>query len=161
MEDRLDLALCCFPVNERRLISTPLFEDEMVLVLPTGHPLANRPYSRGADLLGETVFFYELPNEHEELLRRQLFPRNTSAAKVRNVPLTEAIVELVRAGHGVSVLSRWSLGPHLARGGLVTQRLGRHGMRRRWSAVRPRGSALEPAIGTLIELLRSAMPLEP
>jgi LysR family transcriptional regulator for metE and metH len=161
LEGRLDVALCCFPVRDRRLATTPLFQDEMVVVLPAGHPLAARATVGGADLLDAPLYFYPLPAQDEERFRRVLAPRRPEAVPIHVVPLTEAIVELVRAGHGISVLSRWSLAPHLAQGGLVTRRLGRKGYFRQWSAVHPRHSPLAPALATLVDLLRSAVPLAP
>jgi len=66
----------------------------------------------------------------------------------------------VRAGQGLTVLSRWSLGPYLERGDLVTRRFGRGGLKRQWQLVRPRSSGFAAAIATLEELLRSAMTPE-
>lgn len=157
LDDRLDVALCCFPVSDRRLTVTPLFDDEMVVLLPASHRLANRRSLSGRDLIDETIFFYEVPPEHDRILRRMLFADRGAGAQIRKVPLTEAIVELVRSGHGVSVLSRWSLDPYLGRGDLVIQRLGRRGVRRPWSIVHPRGSPLEKPIATLRELLRDSI----
>ncbi|ABF90007.1 transcriptional activator, LysR family [Myxococcus xanthus DK 1622] len=157
LEDRLDVALCCYPVSTPGLVSTPLFRDELVAVLPAGHPLAARPYVSGPDLTEQAVYFYPLPAEDEERFRRELLPRRPDALRVRTLPLTEAMVELVRSGHGVSLIARWSLGPHLAQGGLVTRGLGRKGYWRQWSAVHKRHSPLAPALATLVDLLRSAV----
>ncbi len=157
LEDRLDAALCCYPVSAPGLVSTPLFRDELVAVLPAGHPLAARPFVTGADLLEQTVYFYPLPAEDEERFRRELLPRKHEALRVRTLPLTEAMVELVRTGHGICLLARWSLGPHLAQGGLVTRSLGRRGYWRQWSAVHKRHGPLAPALATLVDLLRSAV----
>ena len=155
--DQLDVALCCFPARDRRLVETPLFEDEMVAVLPSGHPLASRPYLNPRELLGETVFTYELPPDHEKKLLRELFGTQAHAARFRRVPLTEAMIELVRSGHGVSFMASWSLGPYLERGELAVRRLGRQGMRRPWSLVHPRSSLFRSELRTLEELLRTTM----
>lgn len=153
----LDLALCCWPVRERSLVSLPLFEDEMVVVLPAGHPLARRPTVSGEALLGERLYFYDVPAKEERGFLSEVFGKRASEAQLLKVPLTEAILELVRAGHGVSILSRWSLGEHPARGGLEVRRLGRHGMRRAWSLVHPRATPFAQEMGPLSELLRAAM----
>jgi len=47
----------------------------------------------------------------------------------------EAICELVKAGFGVSILSRWALKSHLEAGTLAATRLGRDGLDMGWSAV--------------------------
>jgi LysR family transcriptional regulator for metE and metH len=158
LEGRLDVALCCFPALDRRLVETRLFEDELVVLLPAGHRLAERPFLRGEDLLGETVFSYELPPRDEKRLVRALFGELERRARFRPVPLTEAMIELVRAGHGISAIARWSLGAQLDRGDLVTRRIGRGGMRRPWTLVHPRSTPFQQELRTLAELLRTAVP---
>jgi len=43
------------------------------------------------------------------------------------IPLTDAIVELVRAGLGVGLVSRWAVAPHEASGQIVTRRFTKAG----------------------------------
>ncbi|WNG57539.1 LysR family transcriptional regulator [Archangium gephyra] len=157
LAERLDVALCCYPVSVPGLVSTPLFRDELVAVMPAGHPLAARPFVSGADLVEQTVYFYPLPAEDEARFCRELLPRRPGALRLRTLPLTEAMMELVRSGHGVCLAARWSLGPYLEQGGLVTRSLGRRGYWRRWSAVHKRHGPLTPALATLVDLLRSAV----
>ena len=47
----------------------------------------------------------------------------------------ETIVEMVRRGLGVSILSRWAVAPRLAGGGLALARLTRSGLPTHWHAV--------------------------
>ena len=157
LEDRLDAALCCFPVRDRRLTGVPLFDDELVVVMPALHPLARRSFVTAEELLRERVYFYELPEADERRLNRQLFPKSAPHARLIKLPLTEAIIEFVRAGQGLTLLSRWSLGPYLERGDLVTRPFGRSGMRRTWQLVWPKRTKFEAPITTLATLLRSAM----
>jgi LysR family transcriptional regulator for metE and metH len=48
--------------------------------------------------------------------------------------LTEAILELVKARMGVSVMANWAVAPHVRLGQLAAVRITARGMRRRWSA---------------------------
>lgn len=56
LHDRLDCALlpadCDLP---DRLNRWPIYEDQAIVVLPTGHRLGNRASLNGADLAGETI----------------------------------------------------------------------------------------------------------
>ena len=51
------------------------------------------------------------------------------------VPLTEAILELVKAGLGVSVMARWAIEPAIKTGAVRAVRISRRGVFRAWSAV--------------------------
>ena len=76
--------------------------------------------------------------EESRTLNGILLPNAAVPARVEEVQLTEAIVEMVRAGLGVAVLARWAVQPMVASGRLVARSLTARGLRRRWSAVRPK-----------------------
>ncbi|MFY2558777.1 LysR substrate-binding domain-containing protein [Corallococcus terminator] len=49
------------------------------------------------------------------------------------MPLTEAILEMSRAGLGIAILAEWLSAPHLLRGDRVSRRLGSGPPQRTWS----------------------------
>jgi LysR family transcriptional regulator for metE and metH len=61
-----------------------------------------------------------------------VFGRARPNLRFERVPLTEALLDLARAGMGVVVLSEWMAAPHLGRGDLVTRRLQKGPLRRPW-----------------------------
>ena len=67
----------------------------------------------------------------EEIMR----PVGTLPKRIVQVRITEAIVELARAGQGIAILSGWSFYDLDNRAGLVPVRVTRGGFRRRWRAV--------------------------
>ena len=48
--------------------------------------------------------------------------------------LTEAIVEMVKAGIGVSVLARWAIAPYVSSGAVRGVKLTKNGLYREWLA---------------------------
>src|SRR5580765_4892544 len=46
---RIDVALVSSPVRDRRLVVTPIFEDELVVIAAPSHPFARKTYVRPAD----------------------------------------------------------------------------------------------------------------
>ena len=50
------------------------------------------------------------------------------------VPLTEAILELVKAGLGVSVMARWAIEPAIKTGAVRAVRITKRGVYRAWRA---------------------------
>ncbi len=103
--------------------------DPLVAVMAPGHRLAAKAEVTAADLAGERYITYsnrpEPGFEWESVLR----PAGVAPQRVSVVGLPEAIIDLVRAGVGVSSLSRWAVSPELADGTLVARPLRRPGAR--------------------------------
>jgi LysR family transcriptional regulator for metE and metH len=146
LEGRLDLALISSPVRDRRLLARPLFQDEFVVVMPPGHPLAKRPYVRPEDFTDQNLFIYASPEENRAL-QQVLIPAGFPPRQVTQVQLTEAMLELVKAGHGLAVVAYWTVAPRVKRGALRARRFTRAGLFRRWQSVRLRNG---PAPGYLL-----------
>ena len=121
---RIDLALVSSPVRDRRLVVTPIFEDELVVIVAPTHPFARQTHVRPADMKGETLLVYP-PREESSVLNDVLLPAGAVPGRVEEVMLTEAITELVKAELGVSVIARWAVKPLLASGALVARRCAR------------------------------------
>ena len=131
---RLDVAIVSSAEPDPRLVSTPLFDDELVVVLAPDHPLARRAFVREGDFESEHLIMYDVPAEESTLMTTLLGPAGVRPRRVSRVQLTEAILELVRAGLGISVFARWAVAPQIEAGALVARRLTRRGVRRTWRA---------------------------
>ena len=153
----LDLALMTSPVRDRRLAASPLFRDEMLLVTSGTHRFASRPFVHAADLADETLLLY-CPREESYVFQRLLAPAGITPRRVQQVQLTEAMVQLVRAGLGVAVLSRWAVEPYLD-SSLAGIRLTPRGFYRGWFAVAPRGLARVPYVTEFIRLVAANAPV--
>jgi LysR family transcriptional regulator for metE and metH len=83
-----------------------------------------------------------------------LTPAGVSPRQHSQVELTEAIIELVKAGMGVATLARWSVAPHLEAGTLKAVRVTEHGLPREWSAATLRYKDERPHLEAFIRLLQ-------
>jgi LysR family transcriptional regulator for metE and metH len=133
IDGKLDLAIVSSPVKDRRLVLRPLFEDELLVVVNPAHPLGRRPFVKAEDFATETVLVYGPKNE-SYALQRAVLSKGVQPVAVEEVMLTEAIVEMVKAGLGISILARWAVQPHLSARTLRAVRLTRSGYRRQWKA---------------------------
>jgi len=142
LDGALDLAIVAGEVDERRLGCTSLFEDEQVVVVAPNHPLAAQAFVEPEDLREEHLILYTTHSSESSVLREVLRPAGVEPRQLTRVQLTEAIVELVKAGLGVSVLARWAIAPQLRDRSLVGIPLTKRGFHRRWWAVtRPHETA--------------------
>ncbi len=162
LEGRIDLAIVSDRVRDRRLAARPLFEDELLVIMAPTHRLSGRSFVEPQDLAEESVIIYP-PKEESTLLQRVLAPAGVTPRAIQQVQLSEAIVELVKAGLGVATMARWAVEPYVRSGGLRTARLTRKGFRRRWDAVMLRDMARTPYAADFIDLIvrRSPVRVEP
>lgn len=139
----------------------PAFTDELVLVTAPGHPLAERDFIEPIDLVGDTYLTYNsnpTPGfEYDRFIRAgDDYPRVVSV-----VPQTSAITELVAAGAGVSILSRWALHPAISTGRVASTRCGPDGLDLTWSLLARPGDADESPTLRIGRLLASHLRTTP
>jgi LysR family transcriptional regulator, regulator for metE and metH len=154
----IDLAITSDRPARRGLHVTKLFDDELVAVLAPTHPLARKKRLSPQDFVGERLLVYDVPLEKLDVWRRFLRPARVRPREVAQVPITEAVVELARAGQGIGVLARWAVVHYAARGGVVVRRLGAAGLPRTWVAVRRGADPNADAIDRVIASIAGAGP---
>ena len=135
-----------------------LFEDELCFVVGADHPLAERPHLRPRDVAEHTLL---VPNARTEdaWFVRQVFGSRRPRLRVQRLPVTEASLQLARAGVGIAVLSEWVVAPHLSTpdSGLRLLRLKKGPLRRHWRLVhRPEIAPLAPL---LVDAIVGARPV--
>jgi len=79
-------------------------------------------------------------------------------ARVEEVKLTEAIIELVKANFGVSALARWAVQPFLDAGSIVALPITAKGLQRRWAAVMFKHLAKQDHVVEFVDLLARRGP---
>ncbi len=156
LEGRLEVAIVSRPSRNRDVLCRKLFDDEMVVVVAPGHRLARERFIRPEEIARETLLLYAIPVEQSDLFQRVLIPAGISPARLVRVELTEAILELVRAGQGIAVLARWSVVPDLLAGRLVGRPLGPRGLRRSWYVATLKRHAALPHLTDFVGLIRRA-----
>jgi LysR family transcriptional regulator for metE and metH len=134
LRDDIDVAIMSSVPRQRSITRFPLFDDELVLVVPATHRLAKTADVNLRELRRETLLIYG-PVANSHLLSRVLAPAGIVPAAIKEMQLTEAIIEMIKAGLGVGVLARWAIHPHLAAGSVKGLRIGKNGYRRTWHAV--------------------------
>ena len=131
----IDVALTAGKVEREKLIHFPLFEDELVGILPPDHPLAEREYLLAEDFLNEPFVSYGIQPERGFENDLLFSPANLVPTKIIKAGVTEAVVELVRSGFGLGILSQWAVRGHLKNGTLIARRLTPDGLFVTWQAL--------------------------
>jgi len=117
------------------IATVPLFDDELVLVVSKSHPLATKPYAEAEDLRGEVYLTYSRTTQPGFEYERFIRPSGVIPRLVNYVEMTDAIIELIASGFGISILANWALQPALATGRVIALRVGRDGLDLGWSTL--------------------------
>lgn len=159
VEGQIDVALVSDRPRDRRIRLRALFQDEYAAVMHPGHRLARQPFVTAADFASETLITYS-PREESTVYQRLLSPARVHPARWLQVRLTEAIVEMAKAGLGVGVLSRWAVQPQVAAGTLCAVPITRARFGRTWSAATLKQTADVPFVRDFIDLMAESRPFD-
>jgi LysR family transcriptional regulator for metE and metH len=159
LEGHLDLAIVTQEIHNRHLRVRPLFEDEHAAIVAPDHPFASRPFVRPEDFARERLLLYSGSTEDSFTVQQILRPAGVEPARISFVMLTEAILAMVKARLGISVMQTWAVEPAIRAGDVRAIPITPGGIQRRWSAATLREAASSPHLDAFVELLATrAMP---
>ncbi|MGN5041008.1 LysR substrate-binding domain-containing protein [Aeromonas sp. 164P] len=121
----LDMALIEGDNHHPDLLAEPWLQDEMLVVAPPGHPLANKmnlPLSR---LGGETWVLREAQSGSREQFIQQIQPELPRWQAGLELNTLEAVMLAVEKGLGISFISRLAASDRLKNGRLIALPLSR------------------------------------
>ncbi len=154
VERNIDIAVMSGMPSRSSTRSLRLFRDELILIVAPDHRLAGRDYVVPQDLADQTYISYsdiaEKGHEYDSFLK----PAQVSYRKMLKVELTEAIVELVIGGFGISILSRWAVSPYLRSGALAAARVSRGGLFVDWHVMTRKAEAEDSPAWRMATALR-------
>ncbi len=153
LEGIIDLAIVGDLVRNHKVRYRPLFKDELMAVMEPGHPFASRPYLLAEDFVDQHLILYSGPKEDFDIFKRVFFPAGVSPQRVTHIEVTEAIVEMVKAGLGIGVMATWAAAPYIAAGEMRAVRVTKTGLERTWQAATLRTPAEPPYQLEFIKLL--------
>jgi LysR family transcriptional regulator for metE and metH len=138
----------------RGYVALPLFRFEILAVLPIDHRLRSRRRVEAADLKGETLITYPVPESRIDLIREVLQPAGVKLER-RTAELTVAILQLVASRRGVAALPNWGVKNYVDLDYVVAKRIGARGLWSELYAIVPRALAQKPHVAEFVSIIRS------
>jgi LysR family transcriptional regulator, regulator for metE and metH len=132
LSGELDAAIVYSERSDRRLAFRKIFRDELVIIASPKHPISKKRYVAAPDFAGETLLYYGGVDDESSVARDIIAPAGIRLGKLKKVPLTDAMIEMVKAGQGISMIANWSAMPYVKAGELAAVRLTRKGIFREW-----------------------------
>jgi LysR family transcriptional regulator, regulator for metE and metH len=160
LDGKIDVGLVNSPRQNNKVRYQPLFRDEFVVITKKEHPLSLRPFVSPSDFQDQHLIIYSAP-EDNCVFQKLLVPASVTPKRISSVRLTEAIVEMVKAGLGIGVLSKWSIAKELAIGSVQAIPLTKRGFFRTWHAATLRARQTPPHLDAFTRLLANNSVLVP
>lgn len=112
-EGKIDMAIVSSTTNNPSIHFEPLITDEMVVILSKENDLECFESLELSDLKNQNLILYDIPEEKNYVLTNILQNNISLVNSIQKVQLTEAIIELVSANLGISVMAKWAVAPFL------------------------------------------------
>ena len=119
LEGRVELGLAR-QLSHAGVEQVHLYDDELVLVVDAGHPLAAEPSLSVEALADEQLILFDTSSSYHELTGALFRQAGVSPRAVMELDNIDATKKMVAQGLGVAFLPRTAVSDELARGALAT-----------------------------------------
>lgn len=100
VEGRLDCALACSPVNDERLEELPIYQEELMVVAPAGHP----PIGAARDVRARTLLTFEPGCAYRQRIEVWFADDGVVPERVVELSSYHAMLGCVACGMGVALV---------------------------------------------------------
>jgi LysR family transcriptional regulator for metE and metH len=113
VEGKIDIAIVSSKSNNPSIHFEPLITDEMVVILSKENDLTDFESLELSNLENQNLILYDIPERKNYVLTNILQNDISLVKSIQKVQLTEAIIQLVSANLGISVMAKWAVTPFL------------------------------------------------
>jgi DNA-binding transcriptional LysR family regulator len=157
LEGALEFGVVGAESREKNLLQERLIDDEMALIVPSGHPLKSKKKIMLASLLTEPFIVRERGSGTRKSIQESLMQLGHSVEElniVAEMGSTEAIRQGIRDGIGVSILSTLAVADDLKSGALKALTIEGLNLTRSFFITRHRQRSLSPLGSAFLECLK-------
>ncbi len=131
---RYDLVITVGPPVDSTYSFSPLFKDQLICILPQSHALSTRPYIRLEDFRDLDLISHA-EKAKNRFYQNMLRPNAIEPKRLMTVGQSQAIIELVASGFGISVFPRWAVRTAIGQIPIVARPITAKGVPVTWYAV--------------------------
>ncbi|CFX22666.1 Transcription regulator HTH, LysR [Syntrophomonas zehnderi OL-4] len=157
-ERELDIGIVGGWSNNRKVEGFPWLQDELVLIIPEQHPMAGQASVSLQDLLEERWIFREKGSGTRKAMEDLMAIYNVNREELNiymETGSTEAVLAMVEAGMGVSIVSRWVIRPQGSAYKIKYLTLREDEARRMFYVALPRQKVRRKSVSNFLEYLQN------
>jgi len=155
LNNELDLAVVGPASKDPELAIIPFLTDELVVIAPRGHPLADRQSLTLKDLKDEPFIMREEGSGTRWSVEKAARRVGVNLAVAMELGSNGAIKHAVESGLGLAAISRYAITLEQAGGRLVVLEVDGFPVRRQWNIVHLKRSRLAKPVAGFIDFLTS------
>jgi LysR family transcriptional regulator for metE and metH len=153
MNGDLDIGIIRTQMVNTRIRYEPIFEDQLTAVICKDHPLAKKKVIEIADFQGEELILplYDPSYQDTPVIESLIEAQQVKPKTLHRIHYTDAAIEMVNAGLGITVMADWIVKPYLKDRNIVAKPLHHSVAKRAWFAATCKQT---PAILNFLECLK-------
>ncbi|MEP6610554.1 MAG: LysR family transcriptional regulator [Mucilaginibacter sp.] len=153
MNGDLDIGIIRTQMVNTKIRYEPIFEDRLVAVICSDHHLAKKDVIEIADFHGEELILplYDPSYQDTPIIESLIQSQHVKPKTLHRIHYTDATIEMVNAGLGITVMADWIVAPYLAGRNIVIKPLHHSIAKRAWFAATCKQT---PAIQNFLECLK-------
>jgi LysR family transcriptional regulator, regulator for metE and metH len=150
----LDVVISNKPDDLSYLDYIEVKQDEMIALMAPGHPWSKKKYVVATDFAEENLVIFSGPMNTVHVYSKVLQPAHIEPRKIYEVPMTEAMIDMVAAGIGVCVIPYWVAKPYIKQGKVVSVKVTPKGLARSLGVVRQKKNVYPKYHDTFISFIK-------
>lgn len=153
MNGDLDIGIVRTQMVNTKIRYEPIFEDRLTAVICKEHPLAKKDVIEIADFHGEELILplYDPSYQDTPVIEALIQAQQVKPKNLHRIHYTDATIEMVNAGLGITVMADWIVEPYLKGRNIVAVPLHKSIAKRNWYAATCKQT---PAILNFLECLK-------
>jgi LysR family transcriptional regulator for metE and metH len=126
----LDAVIMNKPENEKGIQYVEILNDELFALVSPAHKWTKKKYVTATDFIDENLIIFSKPMDTVVVYNKVLKPKGIMPKHVYEVPMSEAIADMVASGMGVAVIPHWIAKPYIESGKVIPVKVTRNGLHR-------------------------------
>lgn len=149
-----EIGIVSFKPNDAAIASVAVLTDELALIVPLNHPLAEKKLVSVRELGAESFIAHNVPSPYRERVVRTFEKYRTPLNISLEMPTLEAIKRFVEGGMGVALVPRLAAQAEIARGQIAALTVKEMKLERKLYLVYRKGATLSHAARAFLRVAR-------
>lgn len=149
-----EIGIVSFKPNDAAITAVPVLTDELALIVPPDHPLAEKKVVSVRELGAESFVAHNVPSPYRERVIRTFEKYRTPLNISLEMPTLEAIKRFVEGGMGVALVPRLTAQAEIARGQVAALAVREMKLERKLYLIYRKGATLSHAARAFLRVAR-------